>query len=363
MKAAVLQTLASPFVVEDLDYLPPEPDRVLVRTHATPFCSTDCTNWAGKFGKVPPVILGHASIGEVVEVGRDVRHVSVGQRVVVPGTPECGRCYYCSIGRPDQCSELFDRSDGYPVVAISGAGQKVRASGNVGGYAELMSVSANQVFAVESDLGSDVLSLMGCGIMTGVGSVVNVARVEPGESVAVIGCGHLGLWVVQAARLAGAAQIFAIDPVAERTAMALKLGATHAIDPATEDAIELVRDATDGRGSDHAIEAAGPAGSQELAVAVTRRAGTVVLNGVKQLGTTVTYPQVSIAVQGRAILSSQNGNVRMRRDLARYVSLLEEGLLDPEPIITSRYRLDGINDALRASAELRDLSGLIVFDH
>ena len=120
MKAAVLQTLASPFVVEELDYLPPEPDRVLVRTHATPFCSTDCTNWAGKFGKVPPVILGHASIGEVVEVGRDVRHVAVGQRVVVPGTPECGRCYAARSDVPisvRSCSTVptVIRSSRYPV--------------------------------------------------------------------------------------------------------------------------------------------------------------------------------------------------------------------------------------------------------
>ncbi len=362
MKAAVLTAIAEPFVVEDLEYHPPEPGRVLVRTHATPFCSTDCTNWAGKFGKVPPVILGHASIGEVVEIGSEVRGVSVGQRVLVPGTPECGTCYYCAVGRPDQCSELFDNPRGYPVVATDASGTDIRASGNVGGYAEMMNISANQIFVIESDLPSEVLSLMGCGIMTGLGSVFNAARVTPGESVSVVGVGHLGLWAVQAARLAGASQIFAIDPIVERRELAAQLGATHVLDPTTEDVLDEVRSATGGRGSDHAIEAAGPAASQELAVSLARRAGTVVLNGVKELGTTVTLTQTTIAVQGRTIISTQNGNVRMRRDLPRYVSLLESGGLDAGPIITNRYPLEKINDAMQASRELRDISGLLVFD-
>ncbi|QZS56849.1 zinc-binding dehydrogenase [Rhodococcus opacus] len=361
MKAAVLRTLAEPFVVEDLDFHPPAADRVLVRTHATPFCSTDCTNWAGNFGKVPPVILGHASIGEIVEIGSQVRGFAIGQRVLVPGTPECGTCFYCAAGRPDQCSELFDNPSGYPIVATDSNGETIRASGNVGGYAEMMNISANQIFELATDLPSDVLSLMGCGITTGLGSVFNAAKVQPGESVAVVGCGHLGLWVVQAAKLAGAEQIFAIDPNSERRALALKLGATSAVDPDAEDAVAVVKENTGGRGADHAIEAAGPAASQVLAVALARRAGTVVLNGVKALGTTVELVQTTIAVQGRTIISTQNGNVRMRRDVPRYVRMLEQGLLDPEPIVTGRYRLDQINDALVASRDLRDLSGLLVF--
>ncbi|MCZ4535938.1 zinc-binding dehydrogenase [Gordonia terrae] len=361
MKAAILRTLAQPFVVEELDYLPPAPGRVLVKTHATPFCSTDCTNWAGKFGKVPPVILGHASIGEVVETGPGVDSVAVGQRVLVPGTPECGRCYYCAVGRPDQCSELFDNPDGYPIVATDAEGNEIRASGNVGGYAELMNVSQNQVFELHTDLPSEVLSLLGCGITTGLGMVFNSARVRPGETVSVVGCGHLGLWTIQAAKVAGASQIFAIDPHPGRRELALKLGATRAIDPQTEDALEVVRSLTGGRGSDHSLEAAGPADAQELSVMLARRAGTVVFSGVKELGTMVNLVQTSVAVQGRTIMSTQNGNVRMRRDIPRYVGLLESGAIDATPIITSRYPLEEINEAMHASREYRDLSGLLVF--
>ena len=191
-----------------------------MRTGASPFCSTDCVNWRGELSKIPPTILGHASMGEVVEVGAGVTHVKVGHRVIVPGTSECGVCFYCSIGRPDQCSETFDRGGIWPHVADRRNGEPVSAAGNVGGYAEVMNVTANQVFPIESDLPDEWLGLLGCGITTGLGSVFNVAKVQPGSSVAVVGLGHLGQWMVQAAKLAGARQIIAIDPIGYRRELA-----------------------------------------------------------------------------------------------------------------------------------------------
>src|SRR4249919_1529976 len=175
MRAALLDAVREPFVVEDIDYLDPSPGRVLIRTGASPFCSTDCVNWRGELGKIPPTILGHASMGEV------------GDRVIVPGTSECGVCFYCAIGRPDQCSETCDRGGIWPHVADRRNGEPVSAAGNVGGYAEVMNVTATQVFPVESDLPDDWLSLLGCGITTGVGCVHNVARVQAGSSVAIFG--------------------------------------------------------------------------------------------------------------------------------------------------------------------------------
>src|SRR5919204_462415 len=255
MRAAVLTELNAPMVVEEVELLAPTAGRVHVRTRATPFCSTDCINQRGELGKVPPTILGHASIGVVEEVGADVTHVKPGDRVLVPGTPECGHCFYCAEGRPDQCSELFDATT-YFHVAQRADGAPITAAGNVGGYAEVMNVTANQVFPLHTDLPDDVLSLLGCGITSGVGAVFNVAEVKPGRSVAIFGCGHLGLWMVQGARLAGAGRIIAVEPIAQR------------------------------------------------------------------------------------------------RELA--------GRLDAGPIITSRYALDDINEALAASAEKRDLTGVIV---
>jgi S-(hydroxymethyl)glutathione dehydrogenase/alcohol dehydrogenase len=360
MRAALLTEFKQPFVVEDIDYLDPSPGRVLVRTGASPFCSTDCVNWRGELGKIPPTILGHASMGEVVEVGRDVTHVRVGQRVIVPGTSECGVCFYCSIGRPDQCSETFDRGGIWPHVANRKNGEPVSAAGNVGGYAEVMNVTANQVFPVESDLPDEWLGLLGCGITSGVGAALNVARVQAGSSVAVVGLGHLGQWMVQAARIASAGRIIGVDPIAERRELAGRLGATDLVDPEAGDAIVQVQALTEGRGADVVLEAATLALAQTQAILMSRRAGTVVLTSVERGDAVVTVPQVAIAVQSRAILSAQNGNVRMRHDLPRFIRMMEDGRLDPRPIITSRYSLDEIGEALHASAEKRDLSGVIV---
>jgi len=359
MRAALLAELKQPFVVEDVDLLDPTPGRVIVRTGATPFCSTDCINQRGDLGKVPPTILGHASIGTVEEVGADVTHVRVGDRVLVPGTPECGHCFYCAEGRPDQCSELFDATT-YFHVAERADGAPITAAGNVGGYAERMNVTANQAFPLHTDLPNDVLSLLGCGITSGVGAVFNVAEVKPGRSVAVFGTGHLGLWMIQGAKVAGAGKIIAVEPIAWRREMAGRLGATDLVDPADGDPVEQVRALTEGRGADYALEAAGPTLAQEQVFRAARRAGTVVLTGVERLGATVTYSQTELALQGRRLLSCQNGNVRMRRDLPLLVGMLEDGRLDAGPIITARYGLDRINDALAASAEKRDLTGVIV---
>jgi Zn-dependent alcohol dehydrogenase len=178
--------------------------------------------------------------------------------------------------------------------------------------------------------------------------------------VAIFGTGHLGLWMIQGARIAGAGQIIAVEPLAHRRAMAGKLGATDLVDPADGDPIEQVRALTGGRGADYVLEAAGATKAQEQALLAARRAGTVVLTGVERLGATVTYPQMALALQGRRLLSCQNGNVRMRRDLPLFVAMLDDGRLDAEPIITARYGLDEINDALAASAEKRDLTGVIV---
>ena len=152
---------------------------------------------------------------------------SVGDRVIVPGTSECGVCFYCSIGRPDQCSETFDRGGIWPHVANRHNGQPVSAAGNVGGYSEMMNVTATQVFPVETDLPDQWLSLLGCGITTGLGRCSTSLRWLPGSSVAIVGCGHLGLWMVQAARLAQARTIIALDPIGWRREMAGTLGATH----------------------------------------------------------------------------------------------------------------------------------------
>jgi S-(hydroxymethyl)glutathione dehydrogenase/alcohol dehydrogenase len=358
MRAAMLVEVGAPLAVEEVTLLPPGPDDVIVRTGAAAFCSTDCISHRGDLVKTLPTILGHAAIGVVEEIGARVDGVRAGDRVVVPGTPECGTCFYCARGRPDQCSELFDIAD-FRHVADRASGEAVTAAGNIGGYAERMRLSKNHVFPVASDLPDDQLCLLGCGITSGMGTVLNIAEVQAGSSVVVVGCGHLGLWMIQGARVAGAGQIVAVDPDPARRAVAGELGATDLVDPADGDPVEQVRALTGGRGADYGLDAAGPARAQEEAFAMTRRAGVVVLTGVERMDATVTLPQVPFALQGKTVHSCQNGRVRMRRDLPRFVRMIEDGRVDPKPIITRRYALDEINDALQASATRQDLTGVI----
>jgi len=367
-RAGVLRAINEPFSIEQVEWLTDDPKRVIVKTHASPFCSTDVKNWKGQLYKIPPTILGHASIGEIVHLGADVEGFKVGQRVSVPGTPECGHCYYCSIGEPWQCGELFDLGGIYPDIARGDDGALISCAGCVGGYAEYMSISMNQIFPLDSDLDSVTLSMLGCGITAGVGSIFNVARVKPGESVAIVGAGHLGLWALQAARLAGASQVIVIEWHEGRRRLAEQLGADAIIDPGSsyelaDEAVAEVKRLTGGRGADVALEAAGPTAAQRLALLVSRRAGRVVYTGFEVGGAQLTVPQVETALQSRQILSSQNGQVHMRSDLQRYTDLLERGLLSADGIVTRTYDLAELDLARDRSGALDDACGIIVFEH
>ncbi|KAB1650477.1 alcohol dehydrogenase catalytic domain-containing protein [Pseudoclavibacter endophyticus] len=363
MTAAVLRETGVPFSIEAVEMFDPAPGRVIVRTHASPFCVTDVHNWSGALAKIPPTILGHASIGEVVEVGPSVTRVRVGQRAVVPGTPECGTCYYCAIGEPWQCGELFDLNGVYPDIAKGEDGAPISCAGNVGGYAELMNVSQNQTFPIESDLPSEVLSMLGCGITTGVGAVVNVAQLQAGESVAIFGAGQLGLWMLQGARLRDAAFVAVVEPDATRRVAAERLGADVVIDPAAEDHTEVLRRLTDGRGVDVALEATNSVSGQRDALLSSRRGGRIVVTGFERGDSEVTLPQTFLTLQSRQVRSAQNGNVRMFRDLERFTRLLERGKLTPEGIMTRTYAVDEIDAARDAAASHDDICGIIAFPH
>ena len=191
VRAAVLAELGAPLIVEELALRPPGDHEVIVRTEATAFCITDCLVTRGELGfPQPPTILGHSAVGTVQEAGPGVTRVKAGDRVVMPASPECGKCYWCVRERPDQCAELLvparhvaDRADGTPVTA---------EVGGVGSYAEYMNLREISVFAVQSDLPAETLSLVGCGITSGLGAVFNAAQVTPGSSVAIVGAGISG---------------------------------------------------------------------------------------------------------------------------------------------------------------------------
>lgn len=358
-RAAVLEQFAVPLEIHEVRLNKPAADEVMVRNSAAPFCSTDWLGWKAMRNKKPPVILGHTAVGIVESVGAEVHRFKAGDLVMVAGTPECGECFYCGVSRPDQCSFLMERPE--PVVATKANGTTLTAAGRVGAYAEYMVANQNQVWALHSDLPHTHLSLLGCGITTGHGAVVNVAQVQPGQSVAVVGLGHLGQWMVQAAKVAGAGRIIGVDVVPGRRQLAMSLGATHAVDPAAADPVEQVKALTSGRGADVVLEAAGPELAVQQAVMMSRRAGTVVLTGVQQFQATVSLPQLAIAIHGRRILACQNGQSILGRDVPLCVDLLDRAEYLAAPLISAEYPLEKINEAMYASGELRDICGVLTF--
>ncbi|HEX6618373.1 MAG TPA: zinc-binding dehydrogenase [Solirubrobacteraceae bacterium] len=362
MRAAILEAIGRPLVVEDVELRAPDAHEVVVRIAAIDVCITDALSARGDVAAAPPTILGHAAAGVVEEIGAHVVRVRPGDRVVVAGTPECGECFWCVRDRPDQCAEMLGGIFPPRVVATRADGTPVHADGGVGAFAERMVVRDIGVVAVDADVSDEHLSLLGCGVTSGVGAALNLADVQPGGSVAVVGAGALGLWMVQGARVAGAATIIAVEPRPERRAAALRVGATHVVDPGDGDAVEQVKALTAGRGADSVLEAAGPPEAMAQALAMTRPAGTMVPSGWETLTSTVTLPAVDFAISGKRIQSCQFGGAHIRRDIPRFAGMLEAGLLDPEPLFSRRFALEQVNEALAAASSRELITAVIVPD-
>jgi S-(hydroxymethyl)glutathione dehydrogenase/alcohol dehydrogenase len=359
-RAAILEAIGSPLAIEEVDLRAPGEREVVVRITAIDVCITDALSARGDVAALPPTILGHAAAGVVEEVGAAVDRVRVGERVVVAGTPECGECFWCVRDRPDQCAEMLGGIFPPRVVAARADGTAVHADGGVGAFAERMVVRDIGVVAVEADVSDEHLSLLGCGVTSGVGAALNLADVQPGGSVAVVGAGALGLWMVQGARVAGAATIVAVEPRPERRAAAVRVGATHVVDPGDGDPVEQVKALTGGRGADSVLEAAGPPQAMAQALAMTRPAGTMVPSGWETLTSTVTLPAVDFAISGKRIQSCQFGGAHIRRDIPRFAALMAAGVLDAEPFVERRFALEEADEALGAALRRELITGVIV---
>jgi len=360
--AAVAHEGEREFRVETLALRDPAERDVVVEIDASAFCYSDWISIDGDAERrVPgilPIVLGHSAVGRVVDRGAEGRQ-RIGQRVLITATPECGACYWCTIGRIDQCEGLFVPA---PVVGTLEDGTEVRAPGHSGTYAERSVIRDIQVFPVESDLPDEWLAMFGCGIVSGMGAVVNVGRVEPGSSVLVVGCGQVGLWMIQAARLRGAERIIAIEPLEHRRAVAARVGATDVIDPAAgaEAVRAAVLDATGGRGADYGFDAGGTLEAVRDAFLLTRNGAVVVLTSYVERWTEVSLPLFDLALRGRDVRSSQSGRLDMRRDIAQFTRMLESGRVDVHAMIGGRYPLAEVNAALAASRDRVEVTPIVV---
>lgn len=358
MKVAVAYEAAKPLVVEELAQPAVGPRDVLVRLSASGICHTDLNVIAGRSALPLPIVPGHEGCGIVEEVGKDVRRVRVGDRVLASVSPACGACWWCLNALSNHCEKgpsvrtkgRYELRNGKLAPAVCGCGT----------FAEAMVVDEASVVAVESSLPDEQLALLGCGVTTGVGAVFNTAAVTPGSSVLVIGCGGVGQSVIQAARIAGAVLIIAVDTVAARREASLRLGATHALDPAVADPVEQVRALTHGRGTDYSFEVVGRPELMQQAYEATRMEGTVVLVGMPPLGTRLTLPAMSAVFSGKKLVGSAVGGAQILRDFPRYIRLAESGKLDLGSLVSKRISLAQINHGIELMEAADGVRAVIV---
>jgi len=359
MRAAVMIEPGQPLEFRDLSPRSLRATEVHIRIEASGVCHSDETIRRQGMGGLAPVILGHEGCGTVLDVGGEVRDLAPGDQVIGAFQPACGACWHCVRGRTHFCDQII-------TVATQAhwrdddSGQRTWSMSGLGTFAEEAVVDRMSVVAVESDLPADQLALVGCAAMTGVGAALNTARIEPGSVVAVLGCGGVGQFDIQGARIAGAARIIAVDPVATKRDKALANGATDVIDPAATDAVEAVRDLTSGRGADYAFEVAMSGSTLRQAYDLCRNAGTIVAVGMPPAGTTVEFDGFQLFSTEKRLVGCYYGSGQVRRDFPRLVALAERGLLDLAGAVTRRITLDQVNEAFDAMAGGEVIRSVIV---
>jgi S-(hydroxymethyl)glutathione dehydrogenase/alcohol dehydrogenase len=358
MKVAVAYEANTPLVVEDLPVPAVGPRDVLVRIAASGICHTDLNVMEGRSALKLPIVPGHEATGTVEEVGSEVRRVRVGDRVLASVSPACGSCWWCVRGHTNHCERapLVQSAVRYQLPD----GRDARAVCGCGSFAEAMVVDEATVVTIETDLPDEQLALIGCGVTTGVGAALNTAQVTAGSSVAVIGCGGVGQSVIQGARIAGAATIIGIDLAASRRAAALRVGATHTVDPSAADVLEQVRALTGGRGVDYSFEVVGLPALIEQAFALARMEGTVTLVGMPAVGATFTLPAIPAVFSGKKLVGSPVGGSQILRDFPRFIRLAEAGRLDLGQLVSQRIKLDEINEGIRLTASAEGTRTVIV---
>lgn len=360
MKAAVFREVNQPMDIEEIDIGEPGPRELLVRTKAAGVCHSDLHFYNGTYPGQMPIVLGHESAGVVEEVGRDVSYVKPGDHVITCLSVFCGHCEHCLTGHMSLCQSPEVRRGRDDAPRLSQNSEVVHQFANLGSFAEMMLVHEHAVAKIRDDMPMDRAALIGCGVTTGVGAVIHTAAVEPGSTVAVIGCGGVGLSCINGAALAGAGRVIAVDQVASKLELARKFGATDSVNASDGDPVAQVRELTDG-GVHFAFEAIGLKVTAEQAFRMLRRGGTATVIGMIPPGEMVTLHGPDF-LQEKTIQGSMMGSNRFRLDMPRFVDFYLQGKLHLDDMISSRIALDDINDAM-AQLETGEVArNVIVFD-
>jgi S-(hydroxymethyl)glutathione dehydrogenase/alcohol dehydrogenase len=347
MRAAVLRETGNTDldVTDSIDIIDPGVDDVVVKITHTGVCHSDVSAMDGTIPQPAPAVLGHEGAGIIETVGEGVTELAPGDHVIVAWSPPCGKCRHCvAYKQPNLCTELqfkmmvrpnFREGD-TPIGSMAGAGT----------FCERTVLPKQAAVKIADDIPLDVASLIGCGVMTGAGAAINTARVQPGSSVIVFGCGGVGIAAIQGARIAGAAEIVAVDINPEKLDEAKRFGATHAVLP--EDLVEVNGDVTGGLGFDYALECIGNPATMRNAFDVTRRGGTACIVGVGRMDQEVSFSAFELFFAEKNLVGSYYGGTDVRCDFEKLLGLYRTGQLDLDGMISKRLSLDDINPALEA---------------
>lgn len=364
-RAAVLTEVKKPLEIWEVDIDPPREGEVLVRVVAAGVCHSDLHYIHGDLEAVLPAVPGHEGAGVVEAVGPGVTRFRPGDPVLFVFRAFCGQCFYCLNGRPALCDfsnpirrtgRMFDGTTRFHCD-----GQDVHHILGVSCFAEYTVVPEQGLLKLPADVPLDRAALVGCGVTTGVGAVLFAAGVRPGESVLVIGCGGVGLNVVQGAALVGAGPIIAADIVPQKLEWARQLGATHTVNPKEQDLLEAVRSLTEGRGADYAFEVIGRAETIQQAYAATRKGGTMVVVGLTPMGTTIPLDPLDLLRSEKTIKGTVYGTANLPRDIPRLLELYRLGRLKLDELISRRLRLEEINQGFEAMLAGSVARSIIVF--
>ena len=361
MKAAVCRAFGEKLTIEEVNLAPPRAGEVRVRVAACAICHSDILYADGAWGGTLPAVYGHEAAGVVEEVGAGVTHLKPGDHAVVTLIRSCGHCRSCSRGAQVRCETRFPLDEQSP-LSVHPTGEVLVQGLRTGAFAEQVVVEASQAVAIPKEVPLDCAALLACGVITGAGAVINTAAVRPGDSVIVTGTGGVGLNAVQGAALAGASPIIALDLSPAKREAALQFGATHAFDPTSENLAGLIRAVNDGRKADWVFVTVGAKSAMEQATTLISRGGGVVIVGMPASGVTVSYDPGWLAADEQRVLGSKMGSARVRIDIPNLVAAYQQGRLKLDELISNRYPLDRINEAIASVKRGEALRNVIVFD-
>jgi S-(hydroxymethyl)glutathione dehydrogenase/alcohol dehydrogenase len=360
MKAAVLREVGARLQIEDIQIGKPSPREVLIRTVAAGVCHSDLHFIEGLYPNALPVVLGHESAGVVEQVGRDVRMVKPGDHVITCLSAYCGHCDQCLTGHLSLCNGQETRRGKDEAPRLSHGGAPMAQFANLSSFAEQMLVHEHACVAVRKDMPLDRAALIGCGVMTGVGAAIHTSHVRPGESVAVIGCGGVGLAAINGAAIAGAGRIIAIDISPAKDNLSRTFGATDFICAADTDPVKAVMEVTKG-GVHHSFEAIGLSRTAEQAFDMLRRGGTANVIGMIPVGERISLPGSAFLGEKR-IQGSVMGSNRFPVDMPRLVDFYMAGKLKLGEMISRRLKLEEVNSAFDDLKRGEVTRSVIMFD-